>query len=139
MWIHEGFAIGLKQSPGWQHALRYCGTHSEHGLVDDLAEFQMQCDAAEQIGMNIAKAPTVHEQIDHAGSGRAGGSGRIGSRFDDEPRGFEILLGVRSGFDDGPGQWAAFVQVKAQGGLHGALNAIDANLAIPLGGVSIAY
>src|SRR4029077_11000577 len=99
----------------------------------------MQRNAAEQIGMNITKTPAVHEQVDHTGGGRAGGRNRIGARFDDDPGGFEILLDVRSGFNDGPGQWAALVQVKAQGDVNRAFNAIDANFAVALRGVSIAY
>src|SRR5579864_5425898 len=98
----------------------------------------MQRNAAEQIGMNVTKTPAVHEQVDHAGSGRAGSGGRIGSRLDNDPRGFEILLDVRSGFDDGPRQWAAFVQVKAQGSVHRAFNAVDTDLAIALRSVRIA-
>ena len=56
-----------------------------HGLIDYLAQTQPERNAAQNIGVKFAEAPTADQQIDHAAGGRAGGIGEIGSGFHDDP------------------------------------------------------
>jgi hypothetical protein len=59
-------AQGLEQPPCGKYVLRHGRTYGIHRLVDDLAELQMERNAAQKIGVNIAETPAVHKQVDHA-------------------------------------------------------------------------
>src|ERR1700728_1021896 len=107
-------------------------------LIDHLAQTQFQRDAAEQVGMNVAEAPTADEQVDHAMGCGAGGCCEVFSGFNHHPSvGSGVGSGSLAGFDNRPGQWLTLAQMKAKGYVERAFDAVDADFAVALGRMPI--
>src|SRR5271165_2092470 len=104
----------LKELPFRQHFFWHRRAHSEHGLVDYLAQAELHGNAAQQVSMHRGKAPVLNEQIDHARGCRACGSDCVFRRFDDNP-GICCAVGTFcvARLDDGRGQGPMFMEVEA--------------------------
>lgn len=130
----------LEEPPFGQDVLGDGGGDGDHGAVDDLGEAKIHGDGAEQVGFERREAPVGGEEIDHAGGCGAGGFERgVGAArgFDNGPKTLRRGRGWR-GVDDWGGEGAGFVEMEAEGGVGGHLDAVDADFAIALGGVGVA-
>ena len=109
------------------------------GFVDDLAEAEAHGDGAEDVGVDGGEGPAGDEEIDHAEGSVLGCGGEVGAGGEDDP-GVGVGVGRErvGGFDDGAGERLLFVEMKAEGEVEGALDAVDADLAVSLGGVAVA-
>jgi len=93
-------------------------------------------DTAQDVSVDFREAPKADEQIDHAGGCVTGGAQRVCVGFDDNP-GIGCDGTRLGGFDERAGDRVAGMQVKAQSGIEGAFDAVDADLAVSLGSVAV--
>ena len=72
---------GRRCLSGWEElAMREdlfaeCCAHGVDGLVDDLAEAELESHAAQNVCVDVTEAPATDEEIDHAAGGGARGAG----------------------------------------------------------------
>ncbi len=112
------------------------GGDGDHGFVDDLGELQAHGDGAEQVGVLGGEVPVGDEEVDHTLGGVASGGKGVGVGFDGEVTGADC--GCGGGFDERAGERRGFVEGEAECGVGGALDAVDADLAVALGCVGVA-
>jgi hypothetical protein len=89
--------------------------------------------------MNFSETPSAHQQIDHAAGRGASCFSQIGSRFHNYPGvGGRIRRDAFASLDYWTGERLLLMQIKAQRHIKRTLDAVNANLAIALGGMAIA-
>ena len=108
-------------------------------LVHDLAQSQAHGYAAEDVGVYVGESPAAHEQIDHSSSGGSRGFGKIRASLDNDPGfGRTIGRGGIAGLHNRTREPIALVEAEAQRYIQGALDAVDADFAVALRGMTIA-
>ena len=102
-------------------------------LIDNLAQSQSHGDAAEDIGVHVAEAPTAHEKVNHAVGRGPCGVRHVGSGFYLHP-GIRaaVCRGHITGFDNRSGEGLLPVQMKPQRDVQRTLDPVDADLTVPL-------
>lgn len=109
------------------------------GLVDDLAEAEFEGDGAENVGVDGGEAPASDEEVDHSEGGGARGIGEVGTGLYDDPGvGGRVGGDGFAGLDQRAAEGLLFVELEAQGNVERALDAVDADFAVALGGVAVA-
>ena len=71
--------FALEKFAGWEDAFGDGGADCEHWLVHDLAQAEVQGDAAKEISVDVEEAPARDEEIDHAIGGSAGSGDGVGA------------------------------------------------------------
>ena len=96
--------FALEKFAGWEDAFGDGGADCEHWLVHDLAQAEVQGDAAKEISVDVEEAPARDEEIDHAIGGSAGSGDGVGGGLDYDPGFVERVLRKRwGGFDQRSG------------------------------------
>ena len=115
------------------------GADGVDGFVDDLTEAELEGDATKNVGLDGFEAPAGDEEIDHAAGSVAGSGDQVFATFDDDPGvAVEVWGYAFGGLNEGPGEGLVFMDPEAEGGIKGALDAVDADFAVTLGSVAVA-
>ena len=127
-----------KQLSGGKNFFAQRGTDGVDRLIDDLAQTQSHGDAAENVCVHVAEAPTAHEQVDHAVGCRSRGGSQVGSGFYHHPGFGAAVSRIHiAGLDDGSLETMMLVEVKPQRHIQWALDSVDTDLAVSLRGMAI--
>ncbi len=83
------------------------------------------------------EGPAVDEEVDHAVGGDLGGGEGVDVGLDDDPGGAGRVLDF-GGLEERAVKWSLFMEVEAEVDFSWALDAVDADFAVALGGVGVA-
>ncbi len=87
--------------------------------------------------MDGLEGPAIDEEVNHSVGGDLSGGEGVDVRLDDDPCGAGGVLDF-GGFEEWAVDWGLLVEVEAEVDFGWALDAVDADFAVALGGVSVA-
>jgi hypothetical protein len=127
-----------------ENGLGQVGGDRGGGDVDQLADLQVEHDAAQSVGHLRGHTEAVDDELHGAADDAFAGFARVGVALDEQvpglgavARGREALRRV-DGVGAGEGFGGGFVKFEGVGGVHGGFHAVDAHFAVALRRVAVA-